>query len=61
MRPRSRTPYSRTGALLLALGVLAGFRVFGSAAAPGGLEGLRALGAGASGAGVEQEGALSPA
>ena len=53
-------PRSRTGALLLVLAVLAGFRVFGSAAAPGGLDGLRDLSSKATAEAAEREGALSP-
>lgn len=59
MSPRSRSPLIRTGALVLSLAVLAGFRLMG--AAPGGLEGLGALTGGASGDALEQEGAMSPA
>jgi photosystem II stability/assembly factor-like uncharacterized protein len=56
-RPR---PGLRTGALLLAVSVLAGLRIFGQATSSGDLDGLRDLLRRSSAAEVEQEGALSP-
>jgi photosystem II stability/assembly factor-like uncharacterized protein len=60
MRPRSRSPFLRSGALALVLAVLAGFGFLGSGA-PGGRGGLSARAGRLSSEPVEQEGALSPA